>query len=254
MLIPALLGGVDLPVDGGDFLLNGLHQVVVAPNALPGEDSQLPVLHVAHPPGVAQDGGDVAGDEVAPLPVAQNEGAVLADRHDLAGAVGAQDAQGVGPLDAAERPAHGGQQIPLVKILDELGHYLGVGFRGEGHPLGHEKGLQLGVVFDDAVVDHGDPSAAAHLGVGVDVTGSAVGGPAGVPHAHGAVQVCPAVELVGQHLKPPLGLVDGQGARLNVEHRHPGGVVPTILQPGQPFQQNGSGLFPSDVAYNSAHI
>ena len=75
-----------------------------------------------------------------------------------------------------------------------------------------------------------------------------------VPHAHGAVQVCPAVELVGQHLKPPLGLVDGQGASLSVEHCHPGGVVPTILQPGQPFQQNGSGLFPSDVAYNSAHF
>ncbi len=203
---------------------------------------------------MAQDGGDVAGDEVAPLSVAQNEGAVLADRHDLAGAVGAQDAQGVGPLDAAEHPAHGGQDVPLIEVLNELGHHLGVGLRGEGDPLGHEKGLQFGIILDNAVVDHGNPSAAAHLGVGVDVAGGPVGGPAGVAHAHGAVQGGPAVELVGQHLEPSLGLVDGQGARLSVEHRHPGGVVPPIFQPGQPFQQNGGGLFPSDVAYNSAHI
>ena len=203
---------------------------------------------------MAQDGGDVAGDEAAPLPVAQDEGAVLADRHNLVGAVGAQDAQGVGPLDAAERPAHGGQQVPLVEILDELGHHLGVGFRGEGHPLGQEKGLQLGVVFDDAVVDHGDPSAAAHLGVGVDVAGSAVGGPARVPHAGGAVQVRAPVELIRQHLEPSLGLVDSQRVRRPVEHRHPGGVIPPVLQAGQALQQDGSGLLLPDIAYNSTHI
>ena len=70
VLVAALLRRVDLPVDMGDLLFDGLHQVVVALDAVPGEHRHLPVVHVAHLPGVAQDGGDVAGQEGAPLPVA----------------------------------------------------------------------------------------------------------------------------------------------------------------------------------------
>ena len=70
VFVPALLGGIDLPVHGDSLFFDGLHQVVVAPDSLPGEDGQFPVLHVAHPSGVAQDGSDVAGDEIASLAVA----------------------------------------------------------------------------------------------------------------------------------------------------------------------------------------
>ena len=101
VLVSALFGGIHLPVDGDNILVNGLHQMVIAPDALPCEDGQLSVLHVAHPSGVPQDGGDVAGDEIASLSPAQDQGAVLPDGHDPVGAVGTQDAQGVGPLDTA---------------------------------------------------------------------------------------------------------------------------------------------------------
>ena len=254
VLVPALLGGINFPIYGDDLFFDRLHQVVVTLNALPGEDGQLPVLHVAHPARVTQDGSDITGNEIAPLPVTQNQRAVLSDGDDLVGTVGAQDAQGVGSLDAVEHPAHGLEQVAVVEVLDELGHHLGVGLRGEGDPLVHEEGLQLGVILDDPVVDHSNLSAAAHLRVGVDVAGGPVGGPAGVSHPRSAVQVRAPVELVGEHLEPPLGLSDGQRPRLPVEHRHPGGVVPPVFQPGQSLQQNGGGLFPSDIAYNSAHI
>ena len=36
-------------------------------------------------------------------------------------------------------------------------------------------------------------------------------------------------------------------------HRHTGGVVPPVLQPGQAVQQNGGRLFPAHIAYNSTH-
>ena len=36
-------------------------------------------------------------------------------------------------------------------------------------------------------------------------------------------------------------------------HRHTGGVVPPVLQPGQAVQQNGGRLFPARIAYNSTH-
>ena len=48
--------------------------------------------------------------------------------------------------------------------------------------------------------------------------------------------------------------VDGQRARRPVEYRHPGGVIPPVLQAGQALQQDGSGLLLPDIAYNSTHI
>ena len=254
VLIAALLGGIDLPVHLADLLLDGLHQVVIALDAVPGEDGHLAVLHIAHLPGVADDGGDIAGQEVAAVAIAQDQGAVLAHGDELVGEVGAQDAQGIGPLDAAQDPAHGLQNVALVEILDELGHHLGVRLRGEGDAVGDEELLQLHVIFDDAVVDHGDLAVLADLGVGVHVAGGPVGGPAGVADAHGAVHGGPALDQIGQNLEPALGLAHGEGLVLLRIDGHAGGVITPILQPGQSVQQNGSGLLPANKAYDSTHI
>ena len=95
------------------------------------------------------------------------EGKILKDDFPLPDARGETPAQGLRLLhDLLEH-----------EVLDVLGHHLGVGLRGEGGPLVHEEGLQLSVILDDPVVDHGNLSAAAHLGVGVDVAGGPVGGP-----------------------------------------------------------------------------
>ena len=238
----------------GDLFLDGLHQVVVALDALPGKNGHLPVLHIAHVPGVLDDGSDVTGQEVAAVPVAQDQRTVLPDGHQPVRRVGAEDAQGVGPLDAAEHTAHSLQNVPLVEVLDELGHHLGVRLGGEGHPLGLQEGLQLGVVLDDAVVDHRDLAILTHLGVGVDVAGRPVGGPAGMADAHGAVQGRAPLKHVGQHLEPALGLVDGQGLRPLRVDGHTGGIIPPVLQSGQTVQQDGSRLLPADIANDSTHI
>ena len=119
--------------------------------------------------------------------------------------------------------------------------------------LAHQVLLELHVVFDDAVVDQGDPAVLADMGVGVDVIGLPVGGPAGVADAQAPVQVRAAVDQVRQDLEPPLGLADLEPRGLR-PHRHAGGVVAPVFHPRQPIQQNGgSGLFPykSD---DSAHI
>ena len=70
--------------------------------------------------------------------------------------------------------------------------------------------LQLDVVFDDAVVDHGDAAALADMGVGVDVVGLPVGGPAGVADAHVARQIRPVVGQIAEHLQPARGLLHRQ--------------------------------------------
>ena len=230
--------------------------MVVALDAVLCQNRHLAVIHVAHPAGVADEGGDVAGQEAAPVAVAQDQGAVLADGDDLVRGVGAEDAQGVGPLDAAQAPAHRLQNahpVVLAEVLYQLGHHLGVRLRGEGHPLALEKVLQLGVVLNDAVVDHGDPAAAADLGVGVDVRRGPVGGPAGVAHSHLAGHRPPAVQHFVQDGQPPLCLVDGESGG-GIIHRHAGGVVAPVLQLAQALQQKGGRLLVSNVSNDTAHI
>ena len=77
-------------------------------------------------------------------------------------------------------------------LLDEVGDDFGVGFGDELVALGGEFALEVEVVFDDAVVDDDDAAGAVAMGVGVLFGGAAVGGPAGVADAEGAVEGCSA--------------------------------------------------------------
>jgi len=69
-----------------------------------------------------------------------------------------------------------------------VGDDLGVGFGYEDVALGGQFPFQFEIVFDDAVVDYDDAAGAVAVGVGVLFGGAAVGGPAGVAYAVGAVE------------------------------------------------------------------
>ena len=73
-------------------------------------------------------------------------------------------------------------------LLNQVGHHLGVGGRGQRVPGGLELGPQLGVVLDDAVVDEGQAPGAVGVRVGVLGGGAPVGGPAGVPDGGGVAR------------------------------------------------------------------
>jgi hypothetical protein len=169
VLVPALFGGGDLPVHVAALLLNGPEIGVIDPQVVGGELGNLPVVQVAHLPGVLDEGGHVGGQIVGPLPIAQNERAVLPGGDEPVGAVGADNAQGVGPLDAVQCLHHRVQDIPVIVVFQQLGHHLGIRLGDEGDPLRLEKLPQLHVILDDAVVHHRKPAALADLGVGVDV-------------------------------------------------------------------------------------
>ena len=252
VLVAALFGGVHLPVHPGDLLGDGLEQAVVALDALGGEHRHLPVLHIDDVPGVAENGGDVRGQEVGLLPQPQNQGAVLAHGDELVGLVAAQDAQGIGALNAVEHPAHRRQQIPLIEVFHQLGHHLAVRLGDKGHPLGLEEAFELGIVFDDAVVHHRNLAAVADMGVGVGVRGRPVGGPTGVTDADGARNGTSALDHVREYLQTSLGL--GHPHLSVMVYRHSGGVIPSVFQAGQAVQQNGRRLLPPHISYNSTHI
>ena len=69
-----------------------------------------------------------------------------------------------------------------------MGDDLGVGFGDELVAFGDEGVFEGEVVFDDAVVDDDESAGAVAVGVGVFFGGAAMGGPAGVANAEGAVE------------------------------------------------------------------
>ena len=253
--VAALLRRGHIPVHQAVGLIHRHQLVVKHIHAVGGEDGDLPVVHVHHVPGVLDDGRHVGGDEVAVLPVADDEGAVLPGGDEGVGVVGADDAEGVGALDPPQAAAHGLQHIVALVVveLQQLGHHLRVRVGGEVDALAHQVLLQLQIVFNDAVVDDGDPPVLTDVGMGVDVVGLPVGGPAGVADAQVPLQIRAAVDQVGQRLQPPLGLAHLEPRRLR-PHRHAGGVVAPVLHPLQAVQQNGGRGLVSYKSDDSAHI
>ena len=254
MLIAALLRGGDLPVHMVALLFHR-EQVGVGEHldAVPGKHGDLPVVQVAYLPGVLDDSRHIGGQHLEAVPVAQDEGAVLPGGDQPVGAVSAQDAQGVGPLDPVENLCERLHHVAPVVVLQQLGHYLRVGLGDEVHPLGLQDLPNLRVVLNDPVMHHGESPVFAHLRVRVDVAGLPMGGPAGVPQAHGALQGLAAVHHVGEHLQPPLGF----------DHLHPfflgpdgdaRRVISSVFQPRQTIQQDGRGLLCSNESNDSAHI
>ena len=88
--------------------------------------------------------------------------------------------------------------------------------------------------------------------VGVDVVWLAVGGPAGVADAQRAGQIRAVMGQLLQDLQATLGLSHLHPVR--AADGHAGRVITTVFQPLQSVQQNGGGLLPTYITYDSTHI
>src|SRR5690606_19520311 len=88
-------------------------------------------------------------------------------------------AQCVGAVQFCQGAAKGAQQVGLLLVVvgQQVGDHFGVGFRGEGVAEFGQPFAQGAVVFNDAVVDDGQPLG--EVWVGVTLGGFAMGGPAG---------------------------------------------------------------------------
>ncbi len=84
----------------------------------------------------------------------------------------------------------------------------------------------------------------------VVVGGPAVGGPAGVPEADGAVDG-PLAEEALQHLDAPGGPPDLQPLR--PDHRDARRIVAAVLEPPKALQDDVGRALGADVAHDAAH-
>ena len=189
VLIAALFRGGHLPGDMLYGLLDVFAVAVVEMDAGAVHDQQVTVVEIHHIPGVFQNGGHIGGDVVAVFAETEDQGRVLLDADDGVGIVLAQHAQGVAALHALHGLLYGGLEVQahVVEVFDEVGNHFRVGFRLEAFAPGNEQFFQFQIVFNDAVVDHGDLTAVRHVGVAVGVGRCAVGGPSGVADADGSV-------------------------------------------------------------------
>ena len=132
-----------------------------------------------------------------------------------------------------------------------MGHHLRVRIAFKLEALSLKLFPQLGVVFNDTVMDDGDLLIVAHMGMGIDIRRLPVGGPTGVANPGAAGEGGAVLGFLHQVLDPAAGLhhVD---AFLS-QHGNAGGVVPSIFQFFQPIQQDGGCVLIAGKSDDSTH-
>jgi hypothetical protein len=253
VLVAALLGGRQVPVD---VVLERRHGVPVQVGHVQpfgGHDHDLVILQDHAVLGPVQEGGEIAGHEVLTLGPPGHQGQVaLGPDHDP-GVVLVQHGQRERPLQAPDRRPHRVREGPAVgqARLHQVGDTLGVGLGGEPVALALQLGPQGEEVLDDPVVNHRHLAATVQVGMGVAVGRLPVGRPPRVPDPGHPVQRGVGPEGLLERLELP-GLADDLDLAA-VQHRHPGRVVPPVLEPPQPREQDGERLLVAGVADDATH-
>ena len=189
---------------------------------------------------------------VLPVAEADDERRGHLHAHELVGPVGGEHDEGVGAAQPTDHRADGvGERAVAQLVLEQVRHHLGVGLRDQGVARLLELLPQLRVVLDDPVVDHGDPSGAVGVGVRVAIGRRPVGGPPRVAHRRG-----PRRRRIVPERGLELGELAGPPADRELpvrEHGDTRRVVPPVLQPAQPGQDDRERLVGPDVADDAAH-
>ena len=119
-------------------------------------------------------------------------------------------------------------------MADHVGDDFAVGRRAEDVTERLQPGLQLGVIFNDSVVDDDHLAVAAHMRVRVDVGCFAVSRPASVADSSRAVDRV-GFDEPAQFVDSALTFPDADFTI--VLNGNSGAVVTTIFKPPQAFQQ-----------------
>jgi hypothetical protein len=216
------------------------------------EDGQFIVVDIDHFLCVFDDGGCVGSQEMFTLADADHQGAAFSRGDDGIGMFLVQQHDDVCADDPFERDPDGFFQtaiVVLLDVLDEIQQYFGVGVAFELVSFFGKFGLELGIVLDDAVMDHGQPAACGALGMGIPVIGFSMGGPARMPHARMSVKILSdqAFFEIGYL---PFFLIDSQ---VIVQQGHAGAVITAVFKTLQPLQYKGIGFTGTNISNDSAH-
>ena len=250
----ALLGGSGIPGHFERLDLDGVAREVgdLDPRRSDRDDLVLPDgERVA---GVLDERRDVGAEEVLALAEPDHERRVAARADDEPGLVLVHREERECTLQARDDGAEGLDEVAGAVVLaaEQHGGDLGVGLAAEGEAVGEKLVLELAEVLDDAVVDDGELVVVGEVRVRVAVGRAAVGRPAGMADAGGAVGERPGGQVVAQHLQLARALAHAQ-TPVTVDHGDAGGVVAAVLEPREPRDQHGLARARAHVSDDSTH-
>ena len=139
-----------------------------------------------------------------------------------------------------------------LDLLNQVGNDLGIGFGDEFVALCGKFTLEVQVVLHNAVVDNDDAAGAVAMGVRVLFCRPAVGGPARVADAVGAVEGVVAEDMLKVD-ELAGGAADLEGFAVWAADGDACRIVAAILETPQPLNDDGNYWFWTDIAYDSAH-
>ena len=200
--ITAFFGSADVPVGREVLLLHRMAESVVYVDLIRAQHSDLALFQHRIIEGIAQQSGNVAGEKVFSGAVTDYQRAFLAHGEDLPGKIFEQDGEPVAAAHLLQRPQDGVQRFAVIVVVQQLYQHLGVCFAAEFIASFHKVLLELGVVFNDAVVHQADARGA--MGMAVYVAGGAVRSPACVPDAAVRGHGRHAVQFFCQNGQPAL--------------------------------------------------
>ena len=251
-LVAALLGALLVPVDLLPLGRLDLGAVDEEANAVRRHLDHLAVRRVDDGAGLAEEGGDRGGEEVLTVSEPYDERCLVAHAGEQVGLVVMDGDDREVPfelrIDAAERP----REVAVVLLLEQVDDRLGVGLGGERVAALGQLLAQLDVVLDDPVEDDGQAAGlAACERMGVPLGDAAVRRPARVAEPvtrMGAVRAC--------RLHQVAEVADGADVveRVVLAQRDPGGVVASVFEPAQAFEQKRLRVARPDVSDDSAHV
>ena len=246
----ALFSCFSIPVHPEHFLVDLLPVQVFDRHLVRFHNGHFPIAENVGVTGLVDDGRDIGSDVVLSLAQTDDQRVVLLGADQLAGVLGAQEHQGIGPLDGVQHLPDRAFKVPVPQVGHQMGHDFRIRFGQEMMTLLQQCLFQGHVVFDDPVMHHGKLAAFVHMGMGIDVAGFSVGGPPGVTDADGthrfmAHDFLPqGVQTAHAFFHVDLAVVVNGDARR---------IIPSIFQFAQPFHQKRRGLMTSDVTNNTAH-
>ena len=251
VVVAALLGGLEVPVDIVDRAFQ-LAADEVGDGDVTGMDVRdVAILEEDDAAGVRQHRRHVRSQEHLVLPEPDDRGHVHPGTDHAVGLALVDDRQRIGTVGPPQGRADGLGEVAVVGLLHEMGDGLGIGLRAE-HVTGRlELGAQLDEVLDDAVVDDRQLPGAVHVGMGIEIVGATMRGPAGMAQS-GRGRGCITFERLAQHRELAGPLLDEEIAGPGDEG-DTSRVVAAILQAGEPLQQQRCCFVMADVADDAAH-
>lgn len=254
--IATLFGHVQIPIDMGDLGLDDIAGLVGILDARGRELGKLTVLEHHDIAGGVDERDDVGGNVGTGLAHADHDRGVLAGNGDHARFVGAHGGQAISAHNVGASLAHGGHQVVRLGIglFDQMREDLRIGLALKVMAAALQLLTQFSEVLDNAVVDDGDATVAASVGMSVNDGRLAVGSPTGVTDTAGCIAIdIGKLALQTRNLTHAADNVEVRRGALAHLERDARGVIAAILHALKACDQDVLCNIRAGVADNSAH-